>query len=670
MSIHPTKSLADKISALLELLADYPGRSSVMMRCLITSALVITLSMTLQIPFLALSLIVVFYVTQKNVVLSKMTAILFFSGTTLAVGLSILTLKLTYSYPMLRILLAYGLFFCSVYMMRASKAGIVFFLTSVVIIYSHTFADATDNPEIVVRLMLWLWVAINYSILLTLITNLLFIPQDPVQQFKQVVLQQNNETIRRLECLIENTSPPEPVSAETLQSKILSVQHLLAFAVMHNRRYRDTKAFQLARLNTISTLYLAAQHLEPANDGVCKEQLQLLRDACLALNTSVAEDCPFLLPDRQVPETTTPVLKKMLDALVAFSHHEERTDPSSPTVQAGKNFQLNPTFIKFALKTVLSSFLCYLLYAATDWQGIHTIMLSCVIVAQSSLGTTTQRALLRAVGAVIGSLIALLMVILVMPHIDSIVGLLLMTLPVVALGAWVYAGSEKMSYAGIQLMFTFALALLETFGPTFDLVEIRDRIIGILLGVGIATLTHVLLWPEVEGEQLWKSIARILQDASVRIRRQTDQSLVSLQLWQALANCENTAARVALEPGGAPGDDQSEYDIFTTQAVLGHVREVLYIMDSIAVGSSLGQDEIYAPLREQAGELLALSAQAVSEPSVLANWQREHAIPDSLINTQPHSVLVKKVQHLFYEITELLASQKSRLAQEREFTNL
>ncbi|MCT4713378.1 FUSC family protein [Enterobacteriaceae bacterium H11S18] len=663
MSIKPTRSLAEKTSALLEMLSDYPGRSSVMMRCLITSALVIMISMTLQIPFLALSLIAVFYVTQKNVVLSKMTAILFFSGTTLAIGLSILTLKFTYSYPMLRILLAYVLFFGSVYMMRASKAGIVFFLTSVIIIYTHTFADVTDNADLVVRLMMWLWVAINYSILLTLITNLLFIPQDPVQQFRQVMLAQNNETLQRLECLINKTPLPEAVSAEVLQGKILSLQHLLAFAVMHNRQYKRTKAFQLARLNTISTLYLAAQHLQPVADTGLLVQV---REACLALQASMANDSQFVMPagpEWQPSPGTSPVLFKMLDTLVAFSHHHDAQAPVTQPAPEKKPFQLNPTYLKFALKTALSSFICYLIYVATDWQGIHTIMLSCVIVAQSSLGTTTQRALLRVIGAVIGSLIALLMVVLVMPHIDTIVGLLLMTLPVVALGAWVYAGSEKMSYAGIQLMFTFALALLEAFGPTFELVEIRDRIIGILLGVGIATLTHVLLWPEVEGEQLWKSISRILQNASQRIKQHAGNSLVSLQLWQELANCENIAARVALEPGGAPGDDQSEYDIYTTQAVLGHVREVLYIMDSMAVEADQTADAVYAPLRERAGELLALSARAVSEPAVLAGWQSETTPADF----QPQSALDRKVQHLFYEIAELLASQKKRLAEDREF---
>ena len=52
-------------------LAPFPGRLNVMLRCVLTSAIVIVASMALQVPELALSLLVVFYVTQSNVVLTR-----------------------------------------------------------------------------------------------------------------------------------------------------------------------------------------------------------------------------------------------------------------------------------------------------------------------------------------------------------------------------------------------------------------------------------------------------------------------------------------------------------------------------------------------------------------------------------------------------------------------
>src|ERR1700756_5616485 len=99
----------------LDELAPLPGRMSVTLRCLVGAAIVIVVSMTLQVPDLAVSLIVIFYVTQSNVVITRITGILFFVGVTLAVSSAIVVLKLTFDYPLLRIVLAGLVFFCCVY---------------------------------------------------------------------------------------------------------------------------------------------------------------------------------------------------------------------------------------------------------------------------------------------------------------------------------------------------------------------------------------------------------------------------------------------------------------------------------------------------------------------------------------------------------------------------
>jgi multidrug resistance protein MdtO len=127
-------------------------------------------------------------------------------------------------------------------------------------------------------------------------------------------------------------------------------------------------------------------------------------------------------------------------------------------------------------------------FTAADWQGIHTIMLSCVIVAQPGLGATLQKTWLRIGGALLATLIALILIVFVQPWTDSLSGLLAMTLPVFALAAWIAAGSERIAYAGIQIGFTFALAFLSWFGPLSNLTELRDRVIGILLGVLVSSL--------------------------------------------------------------------------------------------------------------------------------------------------------------------------------------
>src|SRR6202166_673649 len=95
-------------------LAPFPGRLNVMLRCILTSAIVIVVSMALEVPELALSLLVVFYVTQSNVVVTRLVGVMFIVGSTVAIRLSILLLQLTLDYSVLRMVAGRLLFFGSV----------------------------------------------------------------------------------------------------------------------------------------------------------------------------------------------------------------------------------------------------------------------------------------------------------------------------------------------------------------------------------------------------------------------------------------------------------------------------------------------------------------------------------------------------------------------------
>ncbi|MCS2161046.1 FUSC family protein [Scandinavium sp. H11S7] len=641
----------NRLQQLASLLRPYPGRGNLMLRCLITCSLVMVISLTLQIPFLALSLIAVFYVTQKNIVLSKLTGTLFLLGTTLAVGLSILTLKLTWEYPMLRLMMAGGLFFGCVYLMRATKYGVIFFLSGLVIFYTQTFADLTDQADSVVRLILWLWVAINYAIILTLIVNLLFLPQEPVAQLRGALRAQLADIIERTERFIHGETLPEPLPAAVIQEKTLMLQHMLAFSVMRDKRYRQDEAWHLARISTVSGLYLMVQQLPLNPDAADIVLAQKLLEACKRFSAAIAEDTPFSVDETDVFQgATSGTLVRMMESVTAFSHYQHvpvESEAESKERVRSNGLVMNQTWCTFAFKTLLSTYVCYLIYVAADWQGIHTIMLSCIIVAQSSLGSTAQRGLLRVIGAVLGSLAALLMVILVMPHIESVVGLLAMSLPVIGLGAWIYAGSEKISYAGIQMMFTFSLALLESFGPTFELVEIRDRIIGILLGVLIATCFHLFLWPEREGKLFWSSVSGLINALAKRVKTHTESAGSEIALRRSLAGCQGIAARVAMEPGWSSDHRQSESDILAAQQVLSHLSEIIYQFEHLRAEHG---DADFTAERQQAAELLQNCAAlaASGEPS-------DDAAPVTNVNEG-------RLQTLFYEIDQLNLSLRTRQA--------
>ncbi|MER1812208.1 FUSC family protein, partial [Proteus mirabilis] len=149
---------------------DAAGRATHTLRLTLSCAVLITLFMTLQIPFLAVALIVVFYVSQPNVLMIKLVSVVFFVTVTVALGGVLLIIKWTYDYPLIRLAASVALFFCALYLMRVlGKLGLAFVVVALAGIYAQTFPSMTSQSEILVRLLLWLWVAINSAILVTLL---------------------------------------------------------------------------------------------------------------------------------------------------------------------------------------------------------------------------------------------------------------------------------------------------------------------------------------------------------------------------------------------------------------------------------------------------------------------------------------------------------------------
>src|SRR5260370_9253329 len=62
--------------------------------------------------------------------------------------------------------------------------------------------------------------------------------------------------------------------------------------------------------------------------------------------------------------------------------------------------------------------------------------------------------------------------------------------------AWVAFGSERISYMGLQIALTFDLGVLQDYGPPTKIDPLRDRFIGIVLGVCIISAVFALVWPE------------------------------------------------------------------------------------------------------------------------------------------------------------------------------
>ena len=71
----------------------------------------------------------------------------------------------------------------------------------------------------------------------------------------------------------------------------------------------------------------------------------------------------------------------------------------------------------------------------------------------------------------------------------------------ISTAAWVAAGSERITYAGLQIALAFFMCIFQGFAPDTDFNTIRNRTVGIVLGILVSSIVFQYLWPEREVER-------------------------------------------------------------------------------------------------------------------------------------------------------------------------
>jgi len=321
------------------------------------AVLCVIISMTLQVPELAVSAYMVFFFSKETKGLTTITGIAGLTGITISIGATLWLYNFTYGHPELRIPVMAIALFVGMWLSRVFVIGALGFVIGFLVSYSQSIADQIPSPELLVRSALWLWVAFTYSVVLTVVLNRLFLP--------------------------EAASAPE-------------------------HRPKPTGWFK--------------------------------------------------------PDTFA-----------------------------------NPAHIQFALKITFGAMFCYIFYSAIDWSGIHTAFITVVFIALESTEATLYKGMLRIVGCVIGGAFSLFSIIFLVPHMETIASLIVLVAAVSAIAAWVATGSERISYAGFQIAFAFFLSMFQGYAPDTDLDKIRDRFVGILIGLVVTTVIFHYLWPERAG---------------------------------------------------------------------------------------------------------------------------------------------------------------------------
>jgi len=175
---------------------------------------------------------------------------------------------------------------------------------------------------------------------------------------------------------------------------------------------------------------------------------------------------------------------------------EPAAHPPKPASLFKSDAFTNPAHVHFALKVTFAAMFCYIVYEAIDWTGIHTAFITCTFIALESTEATFYKGTLRIVGCVIGGALALFTIVFLMPHMETIASLVVVVAFASAIAGWVATGSERISYAGLQVAFAFFYSVFQGYAPDTDLDNVRNRVVGILFGLIVTGLVFQYIWPE------------------------------------------------------------------------------------------------------------------------------------------------------------------------------
>src|SRR5881397_2674262 len=143
------------------------------------AVLCVIISMALQVPQLATSAYMVFFISKESKPLTTITGVGGVIVLTIGIGATLLLYKFTYGHPELRIPGMAIALFLGMWLSRVLVIGPLGFLLGFVVAVSQSVGEEIPSPELLVRGLLWLWVALAYAIAVTVALNLLFLPDTP-----------------------------------------------------------------------------------------------------------------------------------------------------------------------------------------------------------------------------------------------------------------------------------------------------------------------------------------------------------------------------------------------------------------------------------------------------------------------------------------------------------
>ena len=509
-------SRGPELSAWLrEELAPRPGRLAAVARIAGSCAIAVAVAMAFQIPLPAYVVYLVFVISRRESVATLITAVGVAIGATLAVALSLVLLTVDAGDPALRLPLMAGIAFLTMYLARVSTLGPLAYLVGFIMVLTQTMVDTVPSPEMLTRLVLWLWVVVMIPAVISTLVNLVF-GEDPAKLARQTAL-------RLLDAVTATLDERHSPELARQQAEALGLVALRKDAQIADRQLREHAEVDHRLIETLVELLTLLGAIPSDLPRDVRELLVEASEECRLALASAGAPAPRRRP---VPPAllnglaadVLPIVVAIDGALGRLGNDiaRRRDVAESPPVRTPTSLLVpdawsNPEHARFALKTTIAVMAAYFIYTVLDWPGISTAVPTCFVVALGSMGETIHKMWLRICGALIGGLAAGLCIVYLLPHMTDIGQLCLLVAAASGICAWVATSSERLSYMGMQMALAFLLGMLQGYGPNTSLTVLWDRVVGILLGNLLMSIVFAVVWPISALDRARTAIAQALR---------------------------------------------------------------------------------------------------------------------------------------------------------------
>jgi uncharacterized membrane protein YccC len=234
---------------------------------------------------------------------------------------------------------------------------------------------------------------------------------------------------------------------------------------------------------------------------------------------------------------------------------------------------------------------------------------------------------LRIGGCVIGGALALFTIVFLMPHMVTIASLVVVVACASAIAGWVAAGSERISYGGLQIAFAFFYSVFQGYAPDTDLDNVRNRVIGILLGLIVTGLVFQYIWPERTIDRLrsalrltLRQLAQLLEiprpQASIEAAKTESQALVA-ETGKNFEQARRYAELTQFEFEESPDRDRTS--LGNLESTLSRAEEVFVAATSLASEQAWDEWQQLTPAAKIAeSELRDVAAKRIERAGIIA----------------------------------------------------